>query len=283
MKIFFDVDTQNDFMNKDGALYVPNAELIKPNLAKIREFARKNRGIFVMGSVDVHFGTEEYKERETELQRNGGPFPDHCMCMYGTGGINKIDETVIDDSPHVGDLTFYIDNPLITKRTREEIKAEYDEMNKWNEEARIQLEIKFGIKLSKETVFTDEHVNKELKREHTGICEQSLESALEIVRNHPKNWDIMSIYFEKQSYDVFTNPNAEELLKRANVTEAVVYGVATDYCVKAAVLGMQKRGIQCYVVEDAIKGVSPDTTKSALEEMVNAGAKFVTTKEVIGE
>jgi len=33
----------------------------------------------------------------------------------------------------------------------------------------------------------------------------------------------------------------------------VVYGVATDFCVKAAVLGMQKRGVQCYVVEDAIK------------------------------
>jgi nicotinamidase-related amidase len=44
---------------------------------------------------------------------------------------------------------------------------------------------------------------------------------------------------------------------------------------------MQKRNIQCYVVEDAIKGVFPDGAKTALEEMVNAGAKLVTTKQVL--
>ena len=90
------------------------------------------------------------------------------------------------------------------------------------------------------------------------------------------------IYFEKQSYDVFTNPAFPWFLDMAKITEAVVYGVATDYCVKAAVLGMQQRGIQCYVVEDAIKGVAQDTTKSALEEMAQTGAKFVTTQQVLG-
>ena len=65
------------------------------------------------------------------------------------------------------------------------------------------------------------------------------------------------------------------------VQEAVVYGVATDYCIKAAVVGLQKRGVQCYVVEDAISGVAPDTTKSALEEMVRAGARFVKTSDVL--
>jgi len=44
---------------------------------------------------------------------------------------------------------------------------------------------------------------------------------------------------------------------------------------------MQQRRIQCYVVEDAIKGVFPDKTKEALEEMAKAGAKFVTTKDVL--
>jgi len=74
-----------------------------------------------------------------------------------------------------------------------------------------------------------------------------------------------------------------KFLEIAKVGEAVVYGVATDFCVKAAVLGMQKRGVQCYVVEDAIKGVFPETTQKALEEMILAGAKFVTTKDILEE
>src|SRR3989339_460088 len=92
MKIFYDVDTQNDFMNADGALYVPAAELIKPALAKLTDYARANN-IPVLGSVDKHFGTEQYKSREGELQKWGGPFPDHCMSQ--TDGQDKIDETTL--------------------------------------------------------------------------------------------------------------------------------------------------------------------------------------------
>jgi nicotinamidase/pyrazinamidase len=89
--------------------------------------------------------------------------------------------------------------------------------------------------------------------------------------------------FSKTSYDVFTNLATELVLKTYDVKEAVVYGVATDYCVKAAVLGMQKRGIQCYVVEDAIAGVSPDTTSQAIYEMKEAGAVFIKTEDVLNE
>ena len=74
---------------------------------------------------------------------------------------------------------------------------------------------------------------------------------------------------------------AEFLLKEAGVENAYVFGVATDYCVKAAVLGMQERGIQTYVVEDAIKGITPETTEAALKEMEQAGAKFITTEQVL--
>ena len=43
MKIHYDVDTQNDFMNPSGALYVPDAESIKPNLKKLTDHAKKNK------------------------------------------------------------------------------------------------------------------------------------------------------------------------------------------------------------------------------------------------
>lgn len=44
-------------------------------------------------------------------------------------------------------------------------------------------------------------------------------------------------------------------LKELGIKIAVVYGVATDYCVQAAVLGLKKFGIKPIVVQDAIKEV----------------------------
>ncbi len=91
------------------------------------------------------------------------------------------------------------------------------------------------------------------------------------------------IYFEKQAHDVWDNQNTEAVLKAKGVKAAVVYGVATDYCVKLAVLGLQRAGIQAYVVTDAISAINikPDDGKNALEEMKKAGAKFVKMEEVI--
>ena len=39
--LFWNVDTQYDFMNPDGALYVPGAETILPNLKSLQEIATK--------------------------------------------------------------------------------------------------------------------------------------------------------------------------------------------------------------------------------------------------
>ena len=221
MRIFYDIDTQNDFMNKDGALYVPDAELLKSNLSLLTDYAR-NKRIPVFGSMDKHFGTPQYKERELELTKYGGPFPDHCMNK--TPGQLKIPETVLSAYPVL------IPNPLDNKILTKALERATDELDQ---------------------VFAE-------------------------------YWLPNGIYFEKQSYDVFTNPNLKAFLEIAKPESAVVYGVATDFCVKAAVLGMQKMKIQCYVVEDAIAGVFLESTKSALEEMANLGAKFVTTKDVLG-
>lgn len=227
MRIFYDVDTQNDFMNKDGALYVPDAELIKPNLKLLTDYARR-KNMHIVGSVDRHFGTPEYKGREGELARWGGPFPDHCM--NGTKGQWKIDEVkkfFFSPDSRFSDSDWYYPHELDN-----------------------QLKVDF------------------------------LEEGLGRLKL-PGFAGIRGLYFEKQSYDVFTNPALEVFLDMAEVKQAVVYGVATDFCVKAAVLGMQQRGIQCYVVEDAIKGVFPDKTAEALAEMKKAGARFVTTKQVL--
>lgn len=92
MTIFWDVDTQEDFLNPNGKLYIDGAKDIRKNLAAITSHAIWN-GYQISGSIDKHFGSTHFLDRETELQRNGGEFPDHCM--DGTFGEKKIPETVM--------------------------------------------------------------------------------------------------------------------------------------------------------------------------------------------
>jgi len=85
--IFWDVDTQYDFMMEPGNLYVPEAELIIPNLEKLTQYARKN-SIPILGSVDEHTeGNAEISDKPNFQET----FPLHCM--KGTPGQEKIAAT----------------------------------------------------------------------------------------------------------------------------------------------------------------------------------------------
>ncbi len=277
MRIAYDVDTQHDFMNKDGALYVPGAEEIKGNLSKLTEYMKQNN-VPVFGSIDRHFGgseyggpseyAEQYKYREGELQRYGGPFPDHCM--EGTTGQWKIGQTTLFFAPsaHSSDgysFAKYIENPLF-----------YDIENPREQIPKIVLD------RWEELGYLEESLQEIETKDFSGY-DYLIEEISEEIKQIKQGERQRGIYFEKQTYDVFSNPLTEIILKAIDTKQAIIYGVATDYCVKAAVLGMQKRGIQCYVVEDAIKGVdvNPGDSEKALEEMVSAGAKLVTTQQVL--
>ena len=64
------------------------------------------------------------------------------------------------------------------------------------------------------------------------------------------------------------------LLQSAGVTDVVVTGLATDYCVKATALDALRLGFATTVLTDAVAAVDlrEGDGEAALEELRNAGA-----------
>lgn len=90
------------------------------------------------------------------------------------------------------------------------------------------------------------------------------------------------VTIQKTRYDVFSAPAAEGVfgrLARGGAT-FVVYGVATDYCVKAAVEGLLDRGYKVALVVDAIRAVDPSAESALLAEFARRGVECVRTDQV---
>lgn len=85
--LFWDVDTQYDFMISDGKLYVPGAEEIIPRLKALTEFARKQK-IPIWGSVDYHDPDDPEISARPDFRET---FPPHCL--KDTPGQEKIPAT----------------------------------------------------------------------------------------------------------------------------------------------------------------------------------------------
>ncbi len=80
--LFWDVDTQHDFIDPDGKLKAPGAQSILPNLRKLTVYTET--GLTHAGSVDAH------APRDPEFR----VWPEHCV--YGTPGQLKVDESTLD-------------------------------------------------------------------------------------------------------------------------------------------------------------------------------------------
>jgi nicotinamidase/pyrazinamidase len=80
--LFFDIDSQLDFLYPSGALYVPGAERIVPAIARLNRYAAE-RGIPVISTTDAH------AEDDVEFHQ----WPHHCVA--GTLGQRKAEETLV--------------------------------------------------------------------------------------------------------------------------------------------------------------------------------------------
>ncbi len=197
--VFFDVDTQVDFMVPTGALYVPGAEEIVPNLRKLMRYAQEHH-IPVLSSADAHPPDDP----------SFAQWPPHCV--VGTPGQRRIPETQLAGASVIPNLP--------------------------------------------------------------GAFKQ------------PAEWPGQTI-LEKQEYDTSTNPNFDTVIAslRAALGPAhfVVYGVATEYCVRAAVLALRERKLPVDLVVDAIKPITEQGGRKAIEEMVAAGVRLVKTEDVCAQ
>jgi nicotinamidase-related amidase len=82
--IFYDINTQRDFVLHDGKFHIEGAESLVPTWKAITDLARDQK-VRIVCSVDCHL------PGDPQLKSWGGPYPDHCM--EGTPGQEKIDAT----------------------------------------------------------------------------------------------------------------------------------------------------------------------------------------------
>lgn len=195
--IFFDVDTQRDFMEPTGALYVPDAETIHSNIERLLR-AAGDREVTTISSRCAH----EPDDPEFEI------FPPHCI--DGLPGAERV----------------FADLPSLPRR--------------------------------------------EIAVDAAADPQAQIRSATHYV-------------VKKKVFDLFSNQWLEGLRRRGDFKgeSCAVFGVATDYCVRACALGLAEAGARVLLVEDAICGVADETISRTIDELRGAGVEFTTTDEVL--
>lgn len=98
------------------------------------------------------------------------------------------------------------------------------------------------------------------------------------------------ILLEKNTLDVFDNPNTDRLLAQLNASReskaepslhALVFGVVTEYCVLRAAGGLLRRGHCVSIVEDAIQSLDATKGRKTLCDLQSRSAQLVTTEQAL--
>jgi nicotinamidase/pyrazinamidase len=92
--------------------------------------------------------------------------------------------------------------------------------------------------------------------------------------------DHREILLLKKNFNVFTNPNTEPLLDALDPEEIVVFGVATDVCDDAAILGFLLRGRRVVFVEDAARGLDEERVEAVKKVWRERGVEFAGADDV---
>ncbi len=90
-----------------------------------------------------------------------------------------------------------------------------------------------------------------------------------------------------EGYSAFevTHEDLEIFLRKKEVTDLYIAGLATEYAVKASALDADKRGFETFVVEDAVAAFNAKEGdgKKALKAMEKAGVTLIDSTDIIGD
>jgi len=87
---------------------------------------------------------------------------------------------------------------------------------------------------------------------------------------------------EKQAFDVFTNPNTEQVMRQfGSGLRILMYGVTTDICVACAANALLDRGHYVELVSDAIAALDEKKAAVVLESFMRRGGKLAKTRDVL--
>lgn len=89
--LFWNVDTQIDFVYPRGKLYVEGAEELRPQLKELTRMA-KEKSIRVVNTADYHFANSAELDSSPDFVNT---FPEHCMA--NSRGADYIRETEPED------------------------------------------------------------------------------------------------------------------------------------------------------------------------------------------
>jgi nicotinamidase/pyrazinamidase len=87
-----------------------------------------------------------------------------------------------------------------------------------------------------------------------------------------------------EAYSFFQGTNLATELRQRGIRRLLIGGLATDYCVRETVLDGLKYGFEVFHLDDASKGVNvnPNDSERALRDMMEAGAKRMTLRDLVG-
>lgn len=117
-------------------------------------------------------------------------------------------------------------------------------------------------------------------------CVQGTENARILVDNNlflavvqkgrDKHYDSYSAFQDDGGHKT----EMESILRHNGIAQIVLYGIATDYCVRATALDAIRAGFQVIVIEELCRGVAPHTSQEAMEEMKRSGATILETFDI---
>jgi nicotinamidase/pyrazinamidase len=94
--------------------------------------------------------------------------------------------------------------------------------------------------------------------------------------------DYKQLILQKNTLDVFANPNTEAVLARLGKhAEYVIFGVVTEYCVRLAAKGLIERGHRVSLVTDAIETLNHADGRKTHDELAGLGARLITTDQAL--